>query len=207
MGLAFVPWVLNAAAPGWWQARGVLDASQTSDDFAAVNTGQLKNMAKQAMFELDAKIPGGAGAAIHALVDAWPSQTVGRDDFAAVNTGQVKAIAKLFYDRLNQSGYALPYPWNSESPENDDFVAVNVGQLKTVFAFCVDCAPTADTDMDGLPDWWEMSKWGNLTSAGGSDDPDSDGLSHRLEFLLQTDPNTTAVPSTSPGLLVYSPLE
>jgi hypothetical protein len=204
--LSLIPLLLAAAPPGWWQARGVLDSSQQSDDFAAVNTGQLKNMAKKAMLELDAKIPGGAGSAIHAVVDAWPGQTVGRDDFAAVNTGQVKAVGKLFYDRLNQAGYTQPYPWNPSSPKNDDFAAVNVGQLKAVFAFCVDCGPTADVDADGLPDWWELQHFAGLAHFGSSDS-DSDELTSLEEYLLQTNPTSAAsiVSRDLIGLVTFTP--
>ena len=59
-GFALLPLMLAAVPPAWWQERGVLDSAQQPDDFAAVNTGQLKHIAKQAMLELDARIPGGA---------------------------------------------------------------------------------------------------------------------------------------------------
>ena len=50
-----------------------------------------------------------------------------------------------------------------------------------------------DSDNDGLPDWWEMEYFGNLTTAGfdasGSyTDFDKDGLNDFYEYLAGTDP-------------------
>jgi len=51
---------------------------------------------------------------------------------------------------------------------------------------------TADTDGDGLPDWWESLYGLNPNDASGVNgkhgDPDGDGLSNYAEFQAQTDP-------------------
>jgi hypothetical protein len=180
----------SAAPPDWWQTRGVMDASQTHNDFAAANTGQLKHIAKQAMLEMDAHLIGGAGTAIHAMVDAWSTPGVGTNDFAAVNVGQVKAVAKLFYDRLNQAGYTQTAPWTNAIPSRNDYASANVGQLKMVFSFCVNHTPTEDTDLDSIPDWWEIQHVGNLIDASNESDQDLDGLSDFWEFIFQTNPRS-----------------
>ncbi|HNU53379.1 MAG TPA: hypothetical protein PKJ98_20995 [Verrucomicrobiota bacterium] len=46
----------------------------------------------------------------------------------------------------------------------------------------------ADTDADGLPDSWEQSKLGRLTS-GPDDDPDHDGKTNRVEYQTGSDPD------------------
>lgn len=46
-----------------------------------------------------------------------------------------------------------------------------------------------DSDGDGLPDWWEMAKFGSL-GQNGSADPDGDGMSNLAEYLAGTDPNS-----------------
>lgn len=46
----------------------------------------------------------------------------------------------------------------------------------------------ADTDNDGLPDWWEMEYFNNLTTASASTDIDQDGISDAAEFAAGTDP-------------------
>src|SRR6218665_1052455 len=80
-----------AQAPAWWAARGVLESGAVPDDYAAVNQGQVKHIAKQAYEEMKAKLPGGAGGDLDAI---WASPTVGTDDYLAVNIGQLKNVAK-----------------------------------------------------------------------------------------------------------------
>lgn len=47
-----------------------------------------------------------------------------------------------------------------------------------------------DLDLDGLPDDYEDSLFGNLTTlASGADDLDGDSMSNRAEFVAGTDPN------------------
>jgi len=46
----------------------------------------------------------------------------------------------------------------------------------------------ADTDADGLPDWWEI-KWFSSLANGASDDPDNDGLTNLQEYQYGTNPN------------------
>ena len=46
-----------------------------------------------------------------------------------------------------------------------------------------------DSDNDGIPDWWEMLHFNNLTTANGTSDNDGDGVSDLHEYLTGTDPN------------------
>ncbi|MDG9667077.1 RHS repeat protein [Hahella sp. CR1] len=48
---------------------------------------------------------------------------------------------------------------------------------------------TADSDNDGIPDFWEQTHFGNLTTANGTTDTDNDTLTDKDEYTHQTDPN------------------
>ncbi len=46
-----------------------------------------------------------------------------------------------------------------------------------------------DTDSDGLPDSWENTYFGNITSQNGTGDPDGDGQTNYQEYVAGTHPN------------------
>jgi hypothetical protein len=48
-------------------------------------------------------------------------------------------------------------------------------------------SPNADSDGDGMPDYWEQWHWGNLTPSP-EDDKDGDGASNAMEFAANTQP-------------------
>jgi hypothetical protein len=132
---ALVPLLAYATAPAWWSHQAVLVQNGTADDYALVNQGQLKNIARAAVTEMDAGLPGGAGNTLHALVDAWASPSAQTNDYAPVNLGQLKNIAKPFYDRLIAAGLAGGYPWSGNPNQPDDFALANIGQVKELFSF------------------------------------------------------------------------
>ncbi|HMV76025.1 MAG TPA: fibronectin type III domain-containing protein, partial [Microthrixaceae bacterium] len=53
-----------------------------------------------------------------------------------------------------------------------------------------------DSDGDGLPDSWEVSNFGNITSQDQFGDPDGDGMNNLQEFTNVTDPLTYDGPNT-----------
>jgi hypothetical protein len=152
--------------PSWWFERDVIKRNDVNksnpvwpgdypvgDDFSVINQGQLKYLAKQAWQELEAELHGGgAGASLDSLITGWATPVPGTDNYASVNQGQLKALTKPFYDRLIEVGYSKVYPWTSATTDDDNFAAANIGQAKKLFSFNL----RADTDTDGLPDWWEQ---------------------------------------------------
>ena len=187
LAAALLPLLALAAAPSWWSQRGVLVPSATANDYAPVNQGQLENIASAAVAEMDAALPGGAGDALHNLVNTWASPTAQTNDFAPVNLGQLKNIAKPFYDRLIAAGVLSTYPWNESSNPPDDFAIANVGQVKKLFSFDWS-GIVLDSDGNGLPDAWEQQHFGHL-GVDPNDDPDGDGATNLREYQRDTDPN------------------
>ena len=182
----FIPILVYADAPAWWAQRNVLVQEGTADDYAPVNQGQLKNIAKAAVAEMDAKLPGGAGPTLHDLVNGWSTPNSQTNDFASVNLGQLKNVAKPFYDRLIALGLAASYPWTAAGG-SDDFAVANIGQVKKLFAFELAGDDPTDSDGNGLPDAWEMQHFGTI-GVDPNGDPDGDGVTNSQEHQAGTNP-------------------
>ncbi|MCF6239693.1 MAG: hypothetical protein L3J79_12980, partial [Candidatus Marinimicrobia bacterium] len=56
-----------------------------------------------------------------------------------------------------------------------------------------------DVDTDGLPDAWELLKFGDIISFSGEDDPDGEGLNNIGELLYGTEPNTADTDADGPS--------
>jgi alpha-tubulin suppressor-like RCC1 family protein len=141
---ALIPLLLYAAAPSWWSQRDVLVQNAMPDDYAPVNQGQLKNIAKAAAAEMDARLDNGAGNDLHSLISNWSISGSPSNDFAPVNLGQLKSVAKPFYDRMISAGLIDYYPWLTSPNPADDFAVANIGQLKNLFGFDIPNANTLD---------------------------------------------------------------
>jgi len=68
--------------------------------------------------------------------------------------------------------------------------------------------PAADSDSDGIPDWWELKYFGSFTGCDAGGDANGNGVNNLNEYLLGHDP--LATPPTDPNavlaLQVYTPL-
>jgi hypothetical protein len=186
--------------PAWWgnsqfTVSGTSPAvGGTANDYAAVNQGQLKNIAITSVNELNTDLAqfGGAGPALDAMELSLSSSTAHTSDFSVVNLGQLKALAKPFFDQLFSIGFSQTtgplssgtYPWaNSVTPPNDYAIA-NIGQVKNLFDFDVTYSSEPGNP---LPDWWQLEFVGHLgvnpwAQAG------SNGQTYWMEYLDGTYP-------------------
>jgi hypothetical protein len=199
VGVLLAATCLYAAPPDWWTSRGVFKVPAVSaSDYAAVNQGQARHMAKQAYEEFQARLPGGAGPALDAL---WANPTVGTADYSAINLGQLKTMAKPFYDRLIQLRLRADYPWTGGTAQ--DYAAANIGQLKNLFDIDVTVQP--DSNANGIPDTWEFNYFdGLLASITG--DTDGDGVPDINEYYFKTNPRVaeaSTAPQKIPGMRLW----
>jgi hypothetical protein len=231
---------LRAAPPAWWtddnaQTR-ILTPGATAANFAPANLGQLKFVATQAKKHLDQNLAaiGGAGPEIDQLVANFaPSAGQNAANYTPINLGQLKAVANPFYKRLLAVGYqtranllahgfpsAGNYPWDTNDPANQagsgdksmNYAVANQGQLKMVFSFdLAGVDVTQDTDLNGLPDGWEMSYFGYIGVDPNALAPSGDEMSIMQKFQAGVDPyvyQTVPEDQQSPiKLVVYTRLE
>lgn len=65
---------------------------------------------------------------------------------------------------------------------------INLGEFSLSVA-TGSIAPAADTDGDGIPDFWELANFGSLGTANASTDKDGDGALDAAEYAADTNPN------------------
>ena len=140
---------MRGSAPTWWSQRAVIIENAAADDYAPANQGQLKNIAKAAVAEMDTRLTGGAGVELHNLINNWSVPSLTTNDFAPVTAGQLKSVAKPFYDKLIAAGLVDFYPWLSAINPADDFAVANIGQVKNLFSFQI---PASNSVTDSFQD-------------------------------------------------------
>ena len=204
------PLLLLATEPAWWSDREVTITGASPSDYAAVNQGQLKHIARAAVDELDARLPGGAHNAgsdqrLRTLITSWATPGASTRDYAAVNLGEVKALSSLFLNRLIAVGYTNAYPWASSTNAND-YAMANIGQAKQLFAWNL-----ALTGTDGLPTWWK-NYWSThldppVTITATATDPVTT-LTYLQDFIHRRTPGSAAAtgPADAVALEIYTPL-
>jgi len=179
-----LPVSILPADPAWWTTRGV-KTSTPAANLAPATIGQAKHMAAMALAELNGKLPAVTHQALAtdlaAIVDLTLPDPLPpgfhEQQRAVLLTGQLKAIAKPFYDHLRTHDPAWldnamqlaqiqvmepgpptpsPYPWTEAATDDANLAPATLGQLKAVFSLPLGTLPTADSDGDGLPDYWEL---------------------------------------------------
>lgn len=182
---ALVCWTaFSAEVSSWWTNRNVMIMTSATNDYAPVNAGQLKWTATKAYEELQANLPGGAGSGVAHLVSGF----LPFNNYVPINLGQLKYVAEPFWACLIENGWATSRPWTVTTTDDADFAMANVGQLKTVFHFEL----TADTDNDGMPNWWEWQYGLNPTNSNdATNDLDGDGVINLSECQAGLSPTNS----------------
>ena len=125
-------------APSWWSARNVIASGASSDDYAVVNQGQVKQLVAAAAAEITAKLGSSSQTywtQLTSTIAAWQTPTSSTDDYAVATVGQLKAMALPCYQRLKDAGKISALPSWATTAGSDDHAAANIGQAKALFSF------------------------------------------------------------------------
>jgi hypothetical protein len=183
--------LLAQVIPSWWSSRNVFESGTSADDFVAVNQGQLKNFARAAFEELQAKAPGGAGEDLIQMMNSWDQSWRPTDDFVVVTVGQVKDIVERFVSRLDEIRQAMvpnwgatATPWPVGVRTSGDLDVANAGQVKQAFQG-LEGTGHANALQSGLTGDLNQYRMGMSWLA----DTDEDNYSDLTELIEGSDPN------------------
>lgn len=208
---------LRASEPSWWRHEGnppVITGGPSQNDGIA-NIGQAKWMVSEALRvieDIDAPVAQLIRDDLDSVVDLAIPEPLPpgwhESQKAPLLIGQLKALARPFYVRLNdrtsvwvrsqlhQNGLSLLggdyfqdsagryLPWNPATPLEDNLSPANIGQLKLVFSLRF----RQDTDLDGIPDYWEYAYGLDPFRNDADEDANGDGITNYQHFLAGTDP-------------------
>ena len=194
--LTFSNKVVNAMAAG---ARGAIIYNNVSGTFLgtlggannwipAIALSQADGQTLQALLPVTAKLFNGTDPAnIYQYLDGTSMATphvVGAVAFAAQNF-PTETVTQRIQRVLN----------------NVDAVAGLTGKVRT--GGRLNLQRIVDTDLNGLPDWWEQQYFARLTGSSTNLDTDHDGLNNLAEFLAGTNP-TNATSNLGAKILANS---
>jgi hypothetical protein len=146
-----------------------------------------------------------ASAAVPQIARQPIDQVIERGDFATFSVVVPVASGMMFQWKFN--GTEIPGA-TGDSLVLTNVAAVDEGRYSVVVTNSlgnVESEPATlmlDADRDELPDNWEMTKFGNVTSQRSQGDPDRDDVSNLSEFLDDTNPMSAT--SLRPELTAYS---
>lgn len=123
---------------------------------------------------------------------------VTHDPFVFTPSDGSGQLIPKFFTRLRMSDIPVA---DLDDAQNSDFDNDGVSNLAELQAG-TDPFTFVDTDMDSLPDSWEMAQFGDLDE-DGDDDSDNDGIKNFDELRYNLDANSND-PAASGGKLTFS---
>ena len=155
----------------------IYNANKPDANYVAVNIGQLKYVSKSfydRLWEIESAYPNSV---------TWP-------------TGMT-----FFSGGTDSTNHK--YPWtalpastasNYAAEMDKNYLAANIGQIKYLFSWDVNIAepeidPNADTDGDGIPDWWELQYGLDPNNAADASALDDYSVAYLTLYLSGLEPN------------------
>lgn len=137
-----------------------------------------------------------------------PAVSISGDDGAALQTNTTATVVHGLYQLLDGTSMATPHVSGAVAFAAMNFPNETVTQRVQRILANVDVVPglagsvqtggrlnlqrIVDTDGNGLPDWWELEYFGQLTGTDPNADPDHDGMSNLAEWIAGTNPTNAA---------------
>lgn len=137
-----------------------------------------------------------------------PAVSLSGVDGAALQTNATATVVHGLYQFLEGTSMATPHVSGAVAFAAMNFPNESVAQRVQRILANVDAVPgltslvqtggrlnlqrIVDTDGNGLPDWWELQYFGQLTGTDPNADPDHDGMSNLAEWIAGTNPTNAA---------------
>ena len=226
-------------SPNVWSGNGRYVAVVTTSALAGLDTNLVNDVylvdlltAKQTLVSVNAGLTAGGSAASDWPAVSWDGRFVAFRSFATnLVAGYTNAPDLYLYDSTTGSNSLLTL----EQPASDwvqrpskpvfsvdGSSAVlqsfgsglgfgHVSRLQDVFAAVLPPAANADTDGDGIPDWWMIQYFGHITGQAfdgslAQDFPDGTGMTTLQDYIAGTNPTNPAsvfqvlvAPPVAPG--------
>lgn len=127
-------------------------------------------------------------------------------------TSPVPVGAEPTLDLTTAADGTATFYYRQSSPASPVIISFQIGaDLGEVYVFppppVGQSEASADSDADGLPDIWEIQRFGSLRALTGDGDPDGDGKDNYTEMLLGTNPlgGLQNVSASSIGVVIFAP--
>lgn len=161
----------------------------TSSETYSLNIGNVADVPQQPVIQFVSDRTTHEGGQVGFLVKASDL-----DSPKLLLSAEALPVGASFKDQGNTTGIFSWHPILGQAGNYAVTFRVSDGKLQNSLSVSIKVNPQSDTDGDGLPDAWELEKFGNLDQ-NAEGNPDGDALTNLEEYQQESDPLTASTVS------------